>query len=159
MPSTIDQEIKACVDSFVSEVSQLVRRAAVEAVADALGQGAGRPAKKASKAPSRPSRASSKAGKRVRRSAKDLEKLAAQVLEQVTKNPGRRLGEIAKSLRADTKDVRRPAFDLVASGKLRTEGERGGTRYFPGGRGGSKAAPKKTRKKGKKKTTARKKAA
>ena len=71
------------------------------------------------------------AGKRVRRSAEEIERLSEQVKTYVMENPGRRLGQVGKALGLEAKDVRRPAFDLVEAGVLRTEGERGGTRYFP----------------------------
>ena len=150
MPKTIDRKIQVCVDSFVSDVTALVRQAAVEAVADALGTT--RTASARSRT-TRTGKSPTKARKRVRRTAADLEKLGAQVLAQVKKKPGQRLGEIAKALRKETKDVRRPATDLLEGGLLRTEGQRGGTRYFPKGTrprktptGGGRAKRKPTKK-------------
>ena len=56
-------------------------------------------------------------------------------------------------------DLSLSAQNLVAAGKVRTEGQRGGTRYFPGGGGGSrkagKKAGKKTGKRGRKATKKR----
>ena len=54
--------------------------------------------------------------KRIRRTADDLERLSKQVHIYVKKNPGQRLGEIAKALHVETKDARRPTFDLVDAG-------------------------------------------
>ena len=58
----------------------------------------------------------------------------------------------------ETKDVRGPAFALVDDGKLKTTGQRGGTRYFAKGAGPRKAAKKATKRKATKRKAAKKKA-
>ena len=148
MSQNIDQALRARIDQFVAEMSELVREAALEAVREALGgqappvrRGPGRP--RAAAAP----RAASRPGKRIRRTSADLARLSDDIVAWVGANPGGRLGDIAKALGAETKDVRRPSFALLEEGKLRTEGQRGGTRYFPAGSGGGKSAPKKAGKK------------
>ena len=91
-----------------------------------------------------------KAGRRARRSSADLEATAAKVLAYVRSNAGQRLEEIGKGLRTATAGLKRPIQVLVADGKLRTEGQKRGTRYFAGGRGGGKAkAGRKAAKRGK----------
>ena len=67
---------------------------------------------------------------RRRRTTQELDTLRRKVHSYVAKHPGKRLGEIAKALSVPTKDARRPTFDLIENGELRSEGVRGGTRYF-----------------------------
>jgi hypothetical protein len=170
MPQPAKDAIRECVDQFVEDVSALVREAALEAVQSALGQvstgaravgGGWRRSPGRKLAPWRRVRAASaakaakaakaRAGKRIRRSGDDIGSLAQAVVTEVRRGPGRRLGEIAASLGESAKSIRRPVVTLMEDGSLRSEGERGGTRYFPGGAkrrspsAKSKAARKKKR--------------
>jgi hypothetical protein len=150
------QDIRTLVDQFVSDLSARVREQALDSVRAALGdsaaprrRGRGRPRKAAKRGPGRPPKAARrgpgrppKAGRRARRSSADLEATAAKVLAYVRSNAGQRLEEIGKGLRTATAGLKRPIQVLVAEGKLRTEGQKRGTRYFAGGRGKANAAKK-----------------
>jgi predicted transcriptional regulator len=72
----------------------------------------------------------------VRRSTADLEQTSARILAYVRSNPGQRLEEIGRGLDTATAGLKRPIQALLASGSLRTEGQKRGTRYFAGGRKG-----------------------
>lgn len=164
MPNPVDSQIRQTIDRFVDEISQLVREAAVEAVRDALGQGgASRPGTTKARRPAGTSSAAAaprkakKTGKRGRRSSADLEAQGATILEHVKANPGVRMEALSKALGEDTKDLRRPVQELIASGQLRTEGARRGTQYFAGG--GRRKTNTKKRAKTSKKKGRRKKAA
>lgn len=154
--SDLDTRLQDRIGAFVTEINALVREAAVEAVQEALA-GDGAPARRS--APRRTRRKArgkvakrgrvAKRGKRVRRTGAQVEALAGKALTAIRREPGRRLGEIAKELRAKTKDVRRPVQTLLDAKKVRTTGVRGGTRYFPAGGGAAKprrTAKRKTRK-------------
>ena len=92
--------------------------------------------------------------KRIRRSAGDVESTAASVLAHVKANPGQGVTEIAAALRLSTKDLQLPILKLLGEKKLKTKGQRRGTKYFAGGRGSG--SPKKaSKKKAKRKTTKR----
>ncbi len=158
--NSTDHQIRSRIEAFVDEISELIRMAALGSVHAALAGKIGftpltlprgRP-RKAVKAAKRGKAPRSKSGKRVRRSSESVHELAAKVQAAVRSGPGRRLGEIAKQLGMDAKEIRRPAQVLVAERKLKTTGRRGGTRYFPGGRG---SASSKSRKASKKKSTKR----
>jgi hypothetical protein len=158
--STVHEDIQSRIQAFLAELSGLVRKSALEAVHEALGEGAapkrrGRPRG----AVPRARRAVAGAGKRVRRSAEDLEKIAARVLAHVKSNAGHRLEQIGAALATDTAVLKRPIANLLAAKQIRTEGRKRGTKYFPGGkRGGRKAkrAPKARRgRKGMRKRAAR----
>ncbi len=140
-----DHQIRSRIQSFVDEISDLIRLAAVGHVHAALAgkvgyvpaatRRRGRPAGK--KQRTKAAKATRRGGKRVRRSSESVQQLAAKVQAAVRSGPGRRLGEIAAQLGTDAKEIRRPAQVLVAERKLKTTGQRGGTRYFPAGRGGA----------------------
>lgn len=154
MPNPVESQIRNVIDQFVEEISQLVRQAAVEAVQEALGQGASERPKVQSaragrkKASRRGASASKKAGKRGRRTSEDLEAQGTAILEHVKANPGVRMEALSAALGEATKDLRRPVQELIASGRLRTEGARRGTQYFAGG-AGRKTSSKKSAKRSK----------
>lgn len=162
MPTThIDTAIRTHIDQFLSSISLLVRRSAVEAVKVALGATDGKVAAPAKRGPGRPKKAqttpkAAKPGKRARRSAEDVEQVAGQILAYVNDHPGERLEEIGRGLRVDTAGLKRPVQVLIATGRLRTEGQKRGTRYLPGsgkaprGKAAKKAGKRKSGKRGRK---------
>jgi len=166
--SSLEDQIQARVNAFVSELSSLVREAALTAVQEVLGGEAprvpakrGRTNKKAKRTSAAPKRKSA-GGKRVRRTPEDLKNMAQEVITFVKSNQGSAAGAIAKGLGVATKDLKRPVDDLLAAKKLRKQGERRGTQYFVGAaRGAAKARAKaKPRKKAaKRKKSTRRKAA
>jgi len=150
---SIDDQIQNCIASFTEELGSLVKVAALEAVEAALGGGsAPAPSQRRGRAPAR----KASPGKRIRRSAAHLEQDKSAVASFVRSNPGQRLEEISKAMGVESKNLKRPVLLLLEEGALRKEGEKRGTRYYPAGRGASKAkAParkKAARKTGKRKT-------
>lgn len=139
MPSSnLDQDIQDRIHSFLSELSGLVKKAALEAVHAALGEngaprrGPGRPRGSGRRGARRAGRPARKAGrgKRIRRSAAELTQISARVLAQVRSKAGQRLEEIGRALKTDTAILKRPVAMLVASKKLKTTGQKRGTKYF-----------------------------
>jgi len=136
----------------------------VESVREALGDTSGAPARRG---PGRPRKAAAtsaapkatrgrraakaKPGRRARRSTEDVGKVADQVLAYVRAHQGQRPEEIGRGLKADTAGLKRPIQTLLGDNKLRTEGQKRGTRYFAGG-GKAKAAKAAPRKAGKRKS-------
>src|SRR6185436_5523959 len=101
----LDTEIQSRISAFLDELSGLVKRQALEAVHEALGEaagparrGPGRP-RKVSMRPGRKPRMMAKGGKRVRRSPEDLAKLQASLMSQIRSKKGQRLEEIGKALK------------------------------------------------------------
>src|SRR5258705_2204025 len=122
-----DQAIRSRIDAFLAEMSSLVRQSAMEAVHQVLGEGGprrrgpGRPRGSGRRGPGRPREAGrrrsgrprlARAGKRIRRSAADLEKIAARVLAHVRSNAGHRLEQIGKALKTETAILKRPIANL-----------------------------------------------
>jgi len=136
---SLDSEIQSRISAFLDELSQLVKRQALEAVHEALGgavgparRGPGRP-RRVSMRPGGAPRAMAKRGvrgRRARRSPEDLAKLQASVLAAVKAKQGQRLEEIGKALKTDTAVLKRPVAMLLAAKKLKTTGARRGTKYF-----------------------------
>ena len=163
----IQKQIQDRVQSFVNELTGLIRQAGLEAVQEAMG-GAAAPKRrvrprKTKKAPARRKavkRKAKKTGKRAKRSGAQVEAIAARVLAHVKKKPGQSVTEIAKTLRRTPKDLQLPIQKLIAGKKLRTTGQRRGTKYFVGGRGAGKkkkvAKKRTTKKRATKRRTAKK---
>ena len=129
----LDSEIQSRISAFLGELSLLVKRQALEAVHEALGEAAA-PARRG---PGRPRKVTIRRGrkpramgKRVRRSPEDLAKLQASVLAQVRSKAGQRLEEIGRALKTDTAVLKRPVAMLLAARKLKTTGAKRGTKYF-----------------------------
>src|SRR5690242_18531436 len=115
MPSIHDQ-IESRIRSFVHELNDLVRQAAVDAVRGALGgggapvrRGPGRPPKSASAAAPRAASpkpvATRKGG---RRSPEQMSKTLEAVRDYVVKHPGHRVEQMGPALHLKTKDLARP---------------------------------------------------
>ncbi len=128
-----DAQLRAQIDAFVADLSTLVRRAALDAVASALGSPAPGPAQRG---PGRLPKAAAFAaptkrrGKRAKRKPADVAKSGATVVAYVAKNPGQSVKQIGKALGVATKELALPTIRVIEARKLRTTGERRGTRYF-----------------------------
>ncbi|MEQ1728365.1 MAG: hypothetical protein ABL982_08270, partial [Vicinamibacterales bacterium] len=128
----------------------VIRRTALESVQAALGgdvaaaprRGPGRPRG------STPVRRAAKGGKR---DAASLDEMGAAILAFVQANPGLGAIEIAEAVQTDVGTIRLPMQKLLADRKVRTQGQRRGTKYFAGGGGGGGAAKPNAARAGKKK--------
>ena len=140
MTTSTDSQIRSRIDSFLAEMTTLVRQSALEAVREALGNGAA-PARRRPGRPKGTGNGRKKAGRRAsggggKRSADYLDKVGELVLTYVRANPGQGSEAIGRELGLSSKDMALPIRKLIAEKKLRTEGQRRGTKYFAGGRGG-----------------------
>lgn len=121
--SDIQTQVSARVEAFVAEITELARQAAFDALNSALAQshaGAGR-----SLALPRPR------GRGGKRTPEELAAMAETFLDYVTKNPGRRMEQIAKELGYKTPELNLPVKKLLEEGKLRVEGQKRATQYYP----------------------------
>ncbi len=125
--ANLDQEIRARVDAFVAEISELIRRAALETVKQALG-GAGE-ARVTPRIAAPRRKAAAKDG--ARRSANELDRTKARLLAQITSKPGQRIDQIAKELGVSTKELALPARKLIAEKVIATKGQKRATSYWP----------------------------
>jgi hypothetical protein len=126
----VNQEIRARIQSFVGELSELVKQATLESVQAAL-QGTGgqastrRGGRKAAVLASAARRA-----KGSKRTAEELDALVATLLKYIQSNPGQRMEQLAASLGIPSKELTLPIKKLLQENRLRTKGQKRATAYF-----------------------------
>jgi hypothetical protein len=127
----LQNQVNARVEAFVAEITELARAAAYEALSGALDTpiASGRGATMALRG--------RKGGKRT---ADEIAQMAEAFLAHVTANPGQRMEHIAKELGLPTPELTLPVKKLLADGKLRVEGQKRATQYYPAEIGGNGAA-------------------
>jgi hypothetical protein len=79
---------------------------------------------------SRSSTAGRRSGKRSRRSSESLEALSGELVTYVKANPGKGIGEIARSVGQPPSSIVPSVRKLVAAKKLKTKGQKRGMKYF-----------------------------
>jgi hypothetical protein len=146
--STLNTEIRSKIDAFVEQLTSHVKKAALDSVREALGNGVA-PTRRG---PGRP-RGRTKAARPApssngKRTPEQVQADAERIANYVRQHPGQRLEQIAAGLGAASNDLKLPVIKLLASKTLRKTGEKRGTMYFAGG---GSAAPKAKAKRGKKK--------
>ena len=158
MPTTPD--IRDLVENFANELSQVMRRAALEEVHAKLSLAIGEVAPNR-RGPGRPRKTATAAvpqrKKRGKRTAAGLGEMATALLANVKAKPGQRADQIASALGTDVGTMRLPMQKLLAEKKVRTEGQRRGTTYFAGAGKAKRAAPKKKAKPARKSKAAKRK--
>jgi hypothetical protein len=149
--SDVENDLRSRVDSFVNELSALIRRQALQAVEEVLKKGEhavpaparrpGRPpkaaatvaaverpvakaAKPSAKAPPAPKR---KAGEK--RTPAQLAQITDQVYNYIKGNGGQGVEQIAKALTTSTKELTLPIRKLLAEKKIGSKGQKRATRY------------------------------
>ena len=135
--SQVSDQVRARVESFVAELSDLIRRSAMETVQQALAGGDEAPrrgrrgavgGRRGGAAVARTPRARAKGAKR---SPDELEKLTGQLLSYVKSNPGQRIEQIADGMGTSTKELNLPAKKLLGNKAIKTRGHKRATQYFP----------------------------
>jgi len=128
----LQNEISARVEAFVAEITELARAAAYQTLSSALdspiaiGGGAA------------PMLRGRRGGKRT---AEEIAQMADAFLAYVTANPGQRMEHIARELGLATPELTLPVKKLLADGKLRVEGQKRATQYYPADGGSGPAKP------------------
>jgi DNA-binding NtrC family response regulator len=130
----ISDTIRAALDSFVEDISNLIQQAALESVEQALAGASAIPGRRgargarAAAAPAFAALASRKKG--AKRTPEELEQLIKKLHGYVAKNPGQRIEQIAANLDISTKELNLPAKKLISEKKLSTKGQKRATTYF-----------------------------
>jgi len=144
--STIDSDIRSRIDTFVNELTALVKQSALDSVRLVLGEGP-TPARRMTVTVGRPAKSAMKGGKRT---PEQVQADAERIASYVRQHPGQRLEQIAAGLGTASQDLKLPVIKLLASKTLRKTGEKRGTAYFAGGGGAvatkAAATPKATAK-------------
>jgi hypothetical protein len=135
--TSVSDQVRSRVEAFVSELSDLIRRSAMETVQHALAGGDDAPrrgrraaggTRRIAPAPKGGGRSREKGAKR---SPDELEKLTSQLLAYVKGNPGQRIEQIADGMGTATKELNLPAKKLLANKSIKTKGHKRATQYFP----------------------------
>jgi hypothetical protein len=118
--SDFQTEMNRVVSDFVSQITELARRAAIDTLESALGRGGG-------------GRGRVSRGRGAKRSSGELDKLSEQFHAFVAKHPGLRIEQINKQLGTTTKDLALPIRKLISEGEIKTKGAKRSTMYFAKG--------------------------
>jgi hypothetical protein len=126
----LQNQVNTRVEAFVAEITELARAAAYQALSGALDTpiASGRGATMALRG--------RKGGKRT---ADEIAQMADAFLAHITANPGQRMEHIAKELGLPTPELTLPVRKLLADGKLRVEGQKRATQYYPAKAGSGSA--------------------
>lgn len=125
----VDAQIRSAIDSFVADLSVLVRDAALDSVSVALGGSRSRSGGRGVAAVGR-----SRRSKGQKRNAAELEKLQDELLAAVKAKPGSRMEHLSKVVGASTRELMLVTKKLLASKAIRKRGWKRATTYFPAGR-------------------------
>jgi DNA-binding NtrC family response regulator len=134
--ANISDAIRAALDSFVEDLSNLIQQAALESVEQALASASTVPGKRGRGAraavPAFVSLSASSQGRKkgAKRTPEELEQLIKKLHSYVAKNPGQRIEQIASGLDISTKELNLPAKKLIGDKKLSTKGQKRATTYF-----------------------------
>lgn len=134
--SDFQHEMNRTVQGFVSQITELARRAAIDTLESAFGGrigGNGAAAAVAAAAVAGVGRAGRpRGGRGAKRTPADLAALSDRVASFVKTNPGLRIEQINKQLDTTTKDLALPIRKLISEGVIAAKGKKRSTTYFPG---------------------------
>jgi hypothetical protein len=130
--SDLNSQISKLVSEFVDNVTALARRAAVDTLTSSLDDRGSRRRGGGSIAAVGEVLKAERRGKGAKRSSSQLDRLQSRVMEFVTANPGMRIEQINKELGTSTRDLQLPIRKLIATGSLKSKGEKRATTYFAG---------------------------
>lgn len=132
----LQSQVNERVDAFVAEITELARQAAYDMLASSLDQedAGGRARILLTRGGTMTRR------KGAKRTADELAAMADGFLAYVAEHPGQRMEVIAKELGYNTQELTLPVKKLLATGKLRVEGQKRATSYFPASRTMSRTA-------------------
>src|SRR5689334_20791973 len=124
-------DMNRTVQGFVSQITELARRAALDTLESAFGRrggrGRGAAAVVATGQVGRP-----RGGRGAKRTPADLEAVSTKFIAFVKSHPGLRIEQINKELGTTTKDLALPIRKLIADGVLKAKGKKRSTTYFAG---------------------------
>jgi hypothetical protein len=134
--SDFQNEMNRAVQGFVSQITELARRAALNTLESAFtgrpGSNGTTPVRATQTDAGVPRAGRPRGGRGAKRTPADLEVLSEKFASFVKTNPGLRIEQINKELGTTTKDLALPIRKLLANGMVSTKGQKRSTTYFPG---------------------------
>ena len=115
----IHREIRERVDAFVRDILKLSNQAAIERISFVLSQ---------TGAPGQRPR-----GRGAKRTRREIEELAQTIVDYVESTPGQSVEQMSEAMGVPSGDLSLPIRKLIRARKLRSEGEKRATRYYPAG--------------------------
>jgi len=135
--TSVSEQVRARVESFVDELSELIRQSAMDTVKNALAGGGDVATRRGRRGAAGAGRGSAvpkitrSREKGAKRSPDELEKLTSQLLSHIKGNAGQRIEQIAQGMNVSTKELNLPAKKLLAKKAIKTKGHKRATQYFP----------------------------
>jgi hypothetical protein len=132
--SDFQEEMNRTVQSFVAQIAELARRAALDTLESAFGGQGTRVTGLTTPAATsgQPRAGRPRGGRGAKRTADDLAALSSQLASFVKTHPGMRIEQINKELGTTTKDLALPIRKLIADNVITSKGQKRSTTYFPG---------------------------
>lgn len=128
--SDFQNDMNQTVQSFVAQITELARRAAINTLDTALN---GHSATNGAVASSKKETAKiTQDGRGAKRSLEDLAAISRSFADYVKANPGLRIEQINKALGTTTKSLALPIRKLIADGVIKVKGQKRSTTYFVG---------------------------
>ena len=124
-------DLRAIVDRFVQEITETIRAEVQTALSGAFGPEAVRGGR-SGRGNGRAGRGApvARRGRGGKRTADELEALAAKLRSYIAKHPGERIEHIGKALGVSSKELALPVRKLIADRAISTKGQRRATKYF-----------------------------
>lgn len=133
-----NDRIRELVDNFSAELEQLIRAEIRRGFETALGtpspvrsNGAARVTAKVAAPKVAPKFASANRKKGEKRTPAQLEAVKKALADYIAKHAGERIEQIGKGLGIPTKDLSRPARQLIDGKVIKTTGAKRATKYYP----------------------------
>jgi hypothetical protein len=134
--SDFQNEMNHAVQGFVTQITELARRAAIDTLESAFGARGPRISNGNGAVVAAPAAAGRigrpRGGRGAKRTAADLEVLSERFASFVKANPGMRIEQINKELGTTTKDLALPIRKLIAERMISAKGQKRSTTYFAG---------------------------
>jgi hypothetical protein len=125
---SLEQKIESAVEQLVREHLAACEVAASAALREAFRRASSPSAHRSRTAATKRARASSR-----RRTRDEIAALEERLYEAICQRPGETMAVIAPAVGATPRELHRPATVLRRQGRVRSVGQRHGTRYFPMG--------------------------
>ena len=144
--SDIQHEINNRIDAFVTDITDLAKKAAYETLSSALETGLTGMAGDGRRLPKLTTTSGTAPRRRKggKRSPDEIAETADALFEYIRLNPGQRMEAIAKAMGSSTKDLTLPIKKLLSTNKVIVEGQKRATSYYPAPANGSSATSSKT---------------
>ena len=128
MPTWVDSDLLARVETFAADIVAAVRASVMEIVQEAIdGAGLERGSRRGRASSVRsPVRA-----KGAKRDPQMLQALTEKLGAFIKNNPGQRIEQIAQALGTPSKELVLPVKKLIAAKQISTKGQKRSTKYFP----------------------------